>query len=234
MTSFRFQGFSAPFARWMGPYSPSRGTYYGFRVRDGDVGTWMDDRRGVREFLPLAPSSGARDLADLVLRHFGGGRILLLPFGLVIKPLAEADEIGKRVVIGRFAGPVVVSGPNGRRFDFSAPGRLKPGDPWQGPGTTGLECTLTTAGALECCWYHPSRYGREETRMQLVPPQASLLNGFRRARPGDSAGRVRVTANGLVTTNRQEYDGSWSRWYVGQVPSGAWVRDAIWVSKEKL
>lgn len=221
MTGLTFEAERRPFPRWWGPFSPARGKYSGFRFHAGRLGTWVENQIG-REFWPLLESHGVKSIARLVLDHWGGGRVLLLPNGAVIKPLQGDFEVGQRALIGRFGGPVVLERPEGGVFDLSTPGRLSPGDPWPGPKTTGLECAILPDGSLECIWYHPSTLGRDTVREQLHGPDRQLASSFRRARPMDSGGRVRVTANGLVITNRQEQDGTWVSVFVGQITPESW------------
>lgn len=233
MTTFSFQAERSPYPRWWGPFSPARGTYSGFRFHYRQIGTWVENEHG-REFWPLVDSPGVRALARLVLDHWRGGRVLLLPNGLVIKPLQGNDEVGRRVLIGRFQGPVVLKRPEGGVFDLSNPGKLAPGDPWPGPKTTGIECAIQPDGSLQCSWYHPTSWGRDEVREQLWGPERQLANGFRKARPQDSGGRVRVTANGHVITNRQESDGTWQALYVGRIAPESWPHRQNWMGKESV
>src|SRR5688572_111880 len=113
MTALAFRPESAAFPRWMGPFSPARGSYSGFRVRDGRLGTWVADD-DERAFWPVVVGPGARMLVQLVWEQWGGGRVLLLPNGFVVKPLQRDDHVGKRVLIGRVSGPIVLVRPDGR------------------------------------------------------------------------------------------------------------------------
>lgn len=232
MTAFTFQPEVSPFPRWLGPFSPARGTYSGFRFHYGRLGTWVTNPVGL-EFWPIIDSRSAQALAQLVLAHWGGGRILLLPNGFVIKPLQGDHEVGRRVLIGQFRGPVILERPEGRDFDLSNPGELNPGDPWPGPKTTGIECTIQLDGSLDCAWYHPTLQGRDEVRCRMQGPDWRLAGSFRRARPGVSGGRVRVTANGHVITNREERDGTWISLYVGHIAPESWPQRKEWVGKER-
>ena len=49
-------------------------------------------------------AAGAREIATVVRGTWGGGRVLLLPNGFVVKPLQNDDEVGRRVFIGNFVG----------------------------------------------------------------------------------------------------------------------------------
>lgn len=231
--SFSFQAERAPFPRWWGPFSPARGTYSGFRFHNRQMGTWVENAHG-REFWRVEDSPSLRALARLVLGHWHGGRVLLLPNGLVIKPLQGDFEVGRRVLIGRFQGSVVLTRLSGGVFDLGNPGKLTLGDPWSGPKTTGLECAIQPDGSLWCNWYHPTSMGRDEVRDQVWGPDPQLAKGFRKARSQDSGGRVRVTANGHVITNRQESDGKWHTLYVGQIVAQSWPHQRHWIGKERL
>lgn len=222
-----FQPARKPFPRWLGPFSPARGTSTGFRFHDGRLGTWVESDEG-RAFWQIVRSQGASALARLVLEHWGGGRVLLLPNGIVVKPLRDED-VGRRVAVGLFKGPIQLEMPDGGIFDFSAPAGVAPGRPWPGPRTTGLECAIQPDGSLRCYWYHPSQYGRDEVMDVLHPPDGVLALGFRRARPADTGGRVSVTANGHVITNRQEPDGTWLSLHVGMIKPGTWMHRKSWI-----
>lgn len=229
MSSFTFEPESQPFPRWMGPFSPARGTKSGFRFHQGRLGTWVSSEWGLA-FWPVALSPGVRELTRLVRENWGGGRVLLLANGFVVKPLLDI-EVGQRNLIGRFSGPIVLERYGLPDFDLNEPGDLRPGDRWPGPKTMGLECAIQSDGSLRCDWYHPTTWGRDAVSEQLHPPDDVLARGFRAARPGGTAGRVRVTANGHVITNRQEPDGSWASIYVGRVDAGSWTTQDSWVEE---
>lgn len=232
MSAFVFRPERRPFPRWMGPFSPARGRYSGFRFCEGRLGTWVEGDAGSR-FWPVEDGPGSRDIAYLVLREWGGGRVLLLPNGFVVKPLPGDEESGCRVLIGRFYGSVVLERPDGTRFDLESPGYLEPGNPWPGPKTTGLECTIDYSGTLTCTWCHPTQCGRDEVRERLRGPDRVLAAGFRRGRLGNSGGRVRITANGHVITNRKEVDDTWASIYVGYVDPRSWAGWEHWIEKER-
>jgi hypothetical protein len=229
MIPFEFKPLLHPFPRWMGPFSPSRGKKSGFRVQQETIRAWVDEGTSWQVYECL----GVRSIVRIVKFYWKGGRILFLPNGFVVKPLQEDDEVGQRVLIGRFRGSILLKRPEGSDFDLSSPGNLKPGDPWPGPKTTGLECIIDGTGALSCSWYHPTRLGREDVFEKLRGPDHMLAAGFRRARPVDSGGRVRITANGHIITNRQERDGSWVAYYVGPIDSAEWKTDwQKWIRRE--
>lgn len=233
MKSFMFDPEQRPYPRWMGPFSPARGTRSGFRFHQGRLGTWVDD--GIHmSFWSLAECKGARCLADLVRGEWGGGRVLLLPTRVVVKPLQGDSEVGHRVVIGRFRGPILLERPDGSTFNLDAPGHLQPGDPWPGPHTTGLECAIQSDGSLSCQWYHPTELGREAILEELHGADRTLIDGFNRARPGDAAGRVHVAANGHVTTNRQTRTGMWMPSYVGRIDLAAWTNWNQWIERDSI
>lgn len=228
--SFVFRPVARPFKRWMGPFSPARGRYSGFRFHAGRLGTWVDDGE-VRGFWSIADGPGVRAVQNLVTDEWGGGRVLFLPNGYLVKPLQGDLERGRRVFIGHFSGSVVLERPDGSPFDMSAPGTAA-GHRWPGPKTTGLECHVDAAGIPVCTWYHPAEYGRNELERPLTRPVPGLASGFRSCRAGDTGGRVRVTANGHVITNRQNPDGSWTALYVGWIDPASWGDWSHWILEE--
>ena len=68
-------------------------------------------------------------------------------------------------------------------------------------------------------------------RMQLHPADRQLASGFRLARPGESGGRVRVTANGFVVTNRQDRGLAWIPIYVGRIAPESWLHHQEWIGE---
>jgi hypothetical protein len=228
--SFTFEPEPRPFPQWMGPFSPARGIKSGFRFHEGRLGTWVSTQTG-NAFWQTVDCQGARSIASLVRAEWGGGRVLLLANGFVIKPLQD-EEVGRRVLIGRFHGSIVLARPNQSTFDLSRPGNLTPGDVWPGPSTTGLECAIQQNGSLICSWYHPTPLGRDEISEQLHDSDSSLAAGFRRARPGNHGGRIRVTANGHVITNRQDENGDWRTIYVGRIDPTNWANWQRWIERE--
>lgn len=226
--SITFTLFQRPFRRWWGPFSPARGKRSGFRVNKGRLGVWVDDGDH-RGFWSVQQTPGARALQKEVLEEWGGGRVLLLPNGLVVKPLQGDDERGRRVLVGQISGDVVLEIPGGTQFNMAQPSTLQPGSLWQGPTTTGLECVLQQDGSLSCKWYHPTELGRDKDTHVVNQAHAALAQGFRSARPGDTAGRVRVTAHGHVITNREARGGYWETRYVGHVLPGNWPHLKEWI-----
>ncbi|SPF49801.1 hypothetical protein SBDP1_830025 [Syntrophobacter sp. SbD1] len=233
MSQFIFQPIPRPFPLWMGPFSPARGMRSGFRFHQGRLGTWVtdDDCTG---FWAVADGDGVRLLAKLVRDQWGGGRVLLLPNGFIVKPLQSDEEVGRRVLIGLFQGAIVLERPDRSKLDLSHPGAVRPGDPWPGPMTTGLECAIRQDGALACTWYHPTNWGRDEFSEMLRKPDRVLAASFRAARPRDTGGRVRITANGHIITNRQEANGAWAPFYVGHVDPQSWSGWDRWINKERI
>lgn len=224
MIPFEFKPLLRPFPRWMGPFSPSRGKKSGFRVQREEIRAWDDEGT----FWPVVECLGVKSIIRIVKFYWKGGRVLFLPNGFVVKPLQEDDEVGQRVLIGRFRGSILLKRPKGSDFDMSRPGNLKPGDPWPGPKTTGLECIIDGTGTLNCSWYHPIRLGREDVFEKLRGQDCALAEGFRAARPNHTGGRVRITANGHVITNREEWAG-WVSTYVGFVDPGSWAGWEHWI-----
>lgn len=232
MNTLAFQPLERPFPRWIGPFSPARGTRSGFRFHQGRLGTWVGDESGMR-FWAVVDGHGARTIATLVRDEWGGGRVLFLPNGFVVKPLQTDDEVGRRVLIGRFQGAIVLERPGQSRFDLGQPGAVRPGNPWPGPTTTGLECAIHSDGSLVCSWYHPTQWGRDEASKQLRGPDRSLAAGFRAARPSAAGGRVLITGNGHIITNRQGRDGTWGSIYVGYVDPGSWAGWEHWIERRR-
>lgn len=232
--SFRFrQEQDVPLPRWMGPFSSARGTNTGFRFHQDRLGTWVVSGSNMA-FWPVVDCQGARDIAALVRRLWRGGRVLLLPNGFVVKPLQHDTDIGQRLLLGRFKGSIRLEREDRPAFDMSNPGALTPGDKWFGPATTGLECVIQSDGLLTCTWYHPTRLGRDEVSAPLSGPNRSLADGFRLARPGNAIGRVRVTANGHVITNRSDTNGDLIAVWVGKVDTGLFTGWDKWIERRKL
>jgi hypothetical protein len=215
----------------MGPFSPARGKYSGFRFNQGRLGTWVGNESN-KVFWPVVDGVGMREISDLVRGAWGGGRVLFLPNGYVVKPLQNDDEVGRRVLIGVFNGSLVLKNPDGSQFDLSNPGTLRGGQHWSGPATTGLECAIQLDGSLKCSWYHPTRWGRDTVTITLRGSDPTLAAGFRACRMGQSSGRVRITANGHVIANRQHKDGIWTSAYVGWIDTRRWMDWKKWCEKE--
>lgn len=233
MRPFVFKPLGPPFVRWMGPYTPGHGKHFGFRVRSGRLGTWVQSSEG-NNFWPVRHCSGVRQLVEMVQRHWDGGRVLILPNGFVVKPLQGSEGTGIRALIGRCSGQIILSSPDDENFDLSNPGSVSPGDFWNGPNTTGLECAIQADGSLRCSWYHPAPYGRNTTCQVLRGPDPDLAKGFCAARPGTTGGRVRVTACGHVITNRQQNSGEWVPAYVGWIDPKEWTQWERWIAKEQV
>ncbi len=225
--SFSFAPADRPFPRWLGPYSPARGKMHGFRFHNRRLGTWVQADDG-RCFWHVRRSPGVAALEKLVLSVFHGGRVLLLPNGCIVKPLQGDDERGRRVYLGEHDGDILLEPAAGYRFNMADPGDLCPGDLWPGPTTTGIECVIQPNGSLACHWYHPAEYGRDMECHEMTAADPLLAKGFMLARKGEQRGRVRVTANGHVITNRL-VGGSWKCFYVGQVDVGQWPHLDEWI-----
>lgn len=220
-----FQSEAFPFPRWLGPYSPARGNNAGFRVRSGLLGATVVTESG-QEFWTAQQTQGVHDLVQLIKTHWQGGRIVFLPNGFAVKPLQNDSE---RVLIGRSSNALILNGSGRQVLDFSNLQHLAPGSIWSGPGTIGLESTLRSDGSLTSGWYRTTEYGQEETQEVIAGPNLSLLEGFRKARPGENSGRVRITIGGHVTTNRQERNGGSRPYYVGQVSTSVFRNWERWI-----
>ena len=229
---FLFVPEARPFPRWQGPFSPGHGTYSGFRINRGRCGTWVESAGG-SSFWELDHSEGADQLSALMMREWGGGRVLLLPNGFAVKPLQTDEERAPRVLIGRFEGSIVLKDPQGNRFDLSRPGSLEPGERWPGPKATGLECAIQGNGSLTCNWYRSLTSGGGFITEQLRGPDKTLAEGFRAARPGEVSGRIRITANGAIITNRRLSDLAWNALYVGFVDRASWPDWANWIDRSE-
>jgi hypothetical protein len=130
----KFTPETSPFPYWVGPYTPARGSYSGFRIRGGMLGAWVSSEDG-QSFCEVQQSDGVRRLTELVARHWSGGRLLFLPSGFVVKPLQNDDERGVRVVVGRYEGNFLVRVGN-NWLDFLAPSLgMEAGSIWDGIST---------------------------------------------------------------------------------------------------
>jgi len=223
--SFEFRALSQPFPRWFGPYSAGHGRTSGFRIRGGLLRTIVRTPTGEQTWF-AHQNDGVRRLQSLVVSRWGGGRVLLLPNGWVIKPDQAGNGI--RWAIGRFSGPLILQRPDGTWFNMAAPGALQPGMRWPGPDTTGLKCVLDITGTLRTKVTRPTTYCEEIVEITLVAGDAALARGLRAARPGDWSASVRVTENGHVITKRQDA-GEWTSVYVGFVDPARWPHDEAWV-----
>lgn len=217
-----------PFPYWLGPYSPARGTSTGFRINNGQLGAWVSSGED-QTFWSVQDTDGTQQLTSLVKKHWQGGRVMFLPGGFVVKPLQNEDDRGLRIVVGRYEGGLTLSG-FGTGIDLSQTTEFLPGSEWSGPGSIGLECTIQTDGSLITRWYQPSDFGHDEYREPISAANRYLISGFRRARPGDSAGRVRVTVGGHIITNKQAGDG-WKPYYVGRVDAFQFSNWERWVKR---
>lgn len=224
MSSFGFEAWGPPFPAWLGPYSPARGNRSGFRVHGGKLGAWVTED-GVSSFWTIERSPGVRALEQLVVRHFRGGRVLLLPNGLVVKPLNRDEERGRRVLIGRYAGCVIIESTD-EYVDLSDED-YEAGSIWPGPSSIGLECSLSDDGSLRTRWWRETAFGEKSAQCVVHGTDRRLAASFRQVR-GESSGRVRVTAHGLVLTNVEEY-GEWSPYVVGRIDPASWPHEHAWV-----
>jgi len=224
--SFEFRALSHPFPRWFGPYSPACGTTSGLRIQLGVLGTYVTTPTGQQRWV-AHQCAGVQQLQTLVVSRWGGGRVLLMPNGWVIKP--DPTGNGIRWAIGRFSGPLILQRGDGTFFNMASPGALTPGMHWLGPDTTGLECTLDNTGAIQARSTIPTAFGEIITEIPLVPRDAQLARGLALARPGCGRARVRVTENGHVITKRDEAASGWTSVYVGFIDPSRWPHDEEWV-----
>jgi hypothetical protein len=203
-----------PFTRWWGPYSPRRGRM-GLSLRGGEITVRepASDGTGDAEWILMGGSSVDRFIRA-VSAEFGGGRLLFLPSGHIVKPCNTEDETCIRMLVGTYRGSLCFEGPDGDEFDLADPCCGGSGEEWTGPNTIGLECVLKEDGCLQCEWKHPEGL---YSNACIFGPSPALASGFRKARPGDVSGRVHVTAHGHVYTKWQAGYGRWRCSYVGTV-----------------
>ncbi len=229
---FSFTPAPTPFPRWMGPYSPARGvkTWSGFRFHRSTLGVWVRAADSLLEFWQIERSSGVTAVEALVRGAWGHGRVLFMPDGRIIKPDPSGD--GTRYFIGTIQGSIVLVRPDGTRFDVSASQGLAPGDPWPGPGTTGIECKIDHAGRITCNWGLPVPLGTVRQEVQFWGADAALAAGLRAARPGATEARVRVQTGGVVITNKHgndELDPVWAPHYIGRIDVSCLPFDTSWI-----
>lgn len=184
----------APFAVWKGPFSPSRGRYRDYRVRHGCLIGFVSSPYGVTEV--TAELSGAQSLASLVLSHWRGGRLLILPWGQVIKPYYDGSET-QRVKIGSWGGE---TGPFTHLWKSK---RLRPGSPWPGV-VAGLACKVTGDGSVYNEFTVSDDLGGMQYTKLVLPPAAGVLEAFRAARPRDSSGRIQLLEDGAIIAPKDE------------------------------
>ncbi len=206
-----------PFPCWVGPYSPARGNNSGFRIRNGQLGAWIDSDAG-GTFCVAHDTDGVLTLTKLVQNHWHGGRLLFLPDGTIVKPLQNEDETGLRVV-GRYEGGFKIQ-TGDSVIDLSSRSH-SPGTEWPGLSAIGLECTIKSDGTLYTGW------------KRLSDSNLALIAGFKKARPDDSGGRVRVTVCGHVVTNKKTRDG-WKAFYVGKVEPSQFEKWDKWIQRRQV
>jgi len=212
MSGIEIEVLKKPSPRWLGPYSPARGVQHGLRFHRAELGVWSGDVSG-KTYWTVGRNASVDRLSRTVIQTWGGGRLLFLPSGFIVKPLPGDDERGKRVVVGLFSGSLSVTTEEGDEFDFADPPDQRPGARWDGPNTLGLECVMESDGSVRCDWYHTDDFGRISDSVILSGPSAARARNFRSARPGEASGRVHVTPNGHVTTNAK-VRGNWEARYV--------------------
>lgn len=225
-----FTANSSPFPSWRGPYSVARGTKAGFRFKLDRLGVGVETSSGLSEVWTAARSPGVTSLELLVRQHWGGGRLLLLPDGHVVKP--DPDEPCTRYLIGRIRGPLVLETPNGKQCDLSRAQHLHPGEPWPGPPGTGIECKIDSTGCLDSEWELIAPGGRLVQTHRMWGPDPVMATGLRSARPALTSARVRVEIGGAVVTMREDEESDDPRWtprFVGRVDVRRWPFDENWV-----
>jgi hypothetical protein len=224
MTNLQVEVVGPPFQRWIGPYSPRRGKP-GLSLREGVIASIELGASSFEETTWTLESTPSLESAIAVWRrYFGGGRLLFLPSGDIIKPLSEEDERNKRVLVGRFTGaPRFVANDKWKSVcDLAKPDVLRRADAWTGPQSIGLECVIKEDGSLHCEWQGPTEEGELIQRRCILGPDRDRIRGFRMARPRDSGGRVHLTACGQIYTKwntaaKRETGGEWRCAYLGKV-----------------
>ena len=218
--------YPAPHPKWHGPYSVVPGRSSGLRVRRGAIEAQLW-RNGYAETWVIDDSKGNRSLIATVQATYGGGRLLLLPNGAVIKPVASSSE-GERRLLGHWWGTLTLVSPLGQRICTTeanllvhprggTPRSLRPGDPWPGPSTTGLRCRIDPSGALYAKTWHASRWGRTEVDASVSGTSRLLFTSYLLAGGHRSGGSVRLLEGGHVVMPSHDAGGGLAR-YVGYVP----------------
>lgn len=226
MSGFQFTPYPAPYPHWHGPYAVVLGQSNGMRVRRGAIEAHLL-RDGYRETWVIDESPGARSLVAVVQAAYGGGRLLLLPNGAVIKPVPGCSD-GERRLLGHWWGTLTLVSPLGQRICTTeanmlvqppngSPRSLRPGDPWPAPSTTGLRCRIDASGALFAKTWQASRWGRSEVEYPVTAPDRLLSLCYRMAGGHGSGGSVRLLEGGHVVMPNHSMDGGLAR-YVGYIP----------------
>lgn len=215
-----------PFPYWEGPYSPSRGNTSGFRVKNGRLVCWINTYDAKLSSAVLE-DDGVSELVRLVTDHWGGGRVLFLPAGIIVKPLRDEDEVGLRKVVGRYEGGLRLQ-TDGGIIDLSSDSFIL-GEMWPGPSTIGLECSIESDGSLSTEWKLPSEEGKLINEEIITSPNQELMENFRNTRPGATRGRVRVTVCGHAFTFKK-VDGAWKPFYIGQIDTSQFVDWGKWIN----
>jgi len=233
---FEFTPNPNPHPLWHGPYSPVPGRSNGLRVRRGTAEALMR-RGGYSETWAIEDSPGARALVESVYIAYGGGRLLLLPNGAVIKPTPWSNE-GERRLVGSWSGRFTLVSPSGLRLCTSDPKiMVKPvgtprrlirsGDDWPGPSSQGLRCRIDPSGALFARTWHASRWGRTEVDFPIAPGDVMRALSYRLAGGHTSGGSVRLLEGGHLVMPAHDADGGIAR-YVGYVPPSQLPSISAW------
>jgi len=205
-----FRPYQPPFHQWMGPYTPATGFTSGFRVLQNSLGCHEVDDSS-QFFCTAEESPGVRYLIDHVRTHFGGGRVLFLPNGLVIKPCNRGYDVGRRVVIGEYSGDLRIFTSEGFR-NFSDEQIQNPGTRWYGPQTIGLAIILEPRGCGYIKWNLSNRYYDEEHREPFDWIGSQVVESYQRVK--GRTGRVRISVNGHAFTKVEEGT-RWQTYYLG-------------------
>ena len=209
------------FPYWKGPYSPARGVDTGIKVKDGEIGAWCYSSNNL-EFFSFEQSPGSKELKKCVSKNFGGGgRIVILPNGFVIKPLA--DETGYRKLIGKIEGEIEISLDSGI-FSFGPNVTLKSGSIWKGPYGGGLECKVLEDGSIMSSSKEPHELGKIEAEFQLTGANPTFFNQVEQIKKklGDF-GRLHFWYGGHLTAPEHQV-------YIGCVKTNVFDTEKVWIS----
>ena len=239
MVDFTFIPSASPHPLWHGPYSPVPGRSNGLRVRRGTAEALLH-RGGYSETWVIENSPGARALVESVYIAYGGGRLLLLPNGAVIKPSPWSNE-GERRLVGSWSGRFTLVSPSGLRLCTSDPKiMVKPvgtprrlirsGDDWPGPSSQGLRCRIDPSGALFARTWHASHWGRTEVDFPIAPGDVMRALSYRLAGGHTSGGSVRLLEGGHLVMPTHDADGGLAR-YVGYVPPFQLPSISVWSNR---
>ena len=214
-----------PIPYWTGPYSPAAGVKTGTKVKFGYAGAWCDTKVGLK-FRTFEKSEGADLLSKLVINEFnGGGRIVILPNGYVLKPENDDDAVGYQRLIGKIEGDIIFPLIK-ENFKLGPAIEFELGSKWEGPLGGAVKCTVGDDGAIHTSWSVPCETGAKEYHKQLTEPNIALtgqINEIKR-KYGDF-GRIYYWYGGHLTTAKHER-------YIGKVNCNSLDSKTEWFEME--